>query len=506
MTRCVLFDRSCSARLLSARQRWFTTPAVNRVPDHISSNSSSSPLDQSPVNIQDDYEAPGASDEGFFREGSFNNVLQPDPSVTAPSRDRLKDAAINDGLEYQPPQETIEENPHLDDILPNHPDLPLSPFMIADHSITKRNHHSKKAAPSKNPTPFQIQLAKNPYARALATPIRRCPITQTWQPNYFLQGFKIKGHPITAQPWWVPEGLAKSYSQPMESPETEILGTKQLQGEGLVCDSQSTPIVPTELPQDTSLRAQNFTNFESGPTVWISSRRDLIAAIMNTELGYGPSIKSTFFGYLLQNRDSRSLVERTVWRTDMDVFLIDRIRRWARESLQNISSKRAGYISSSESLGEAILRKRQAGAIVWTGGARDSITTSGIEVEVGPQEFATIDLEPHPNPKQNTGRTKIPVHNLRTLLGPEHLSILQRECPIFENEYLVLKDKRAALRAFSLLWMLQGHLAKYSDFFTVDDATQHIQFQDALQRVLNPKAFTPRKRKDYTDFLGDKIQ
>jgi hypothetical protein len=41
--------------------------------------------------------------------------------------------------------------------------LPLSPLMDPSYLAAKQRHRLPKAEPSKEPTPFQQQLAKNPY-------------------------------------------------------------------------------------------------------------------------------------------------------------------------------------------------------------------------------------------------------------------------------------------------------------------------------------------------------
>jgi len=41
--------------------------------------------------------------------------------------------------------------------------LPLSPLMDPSYLTSKQKHRLPKAEPSKEPTPFQQQLAKNPY-------------------------------------------------------------------------------------------------------------------------------------------------------------------------------------------------------------------------------------------------------------------------------------------------------------------------------------------------------
>jgi hypothetical protein len=89
--------------------------------------------------------------------------------------------------------------------------LPLSPFMDPNIVAAREKPHLPKIRPGKNPTLFQQQLSRNPYALALATPVRRCQITKTALPKYFLQDFALMAHPKKGNPWWVPTSLKKKY-------------------------------------------------------------------------------------------------------------------------------------------------------------------------------------------------------------------------------------------------------------------------------------------------------
>ncbi|KAB8297366.1 hypothetical protein EYC80_002711 [Monilinia laxa] len=74
-------------------------------------------------------------------------------------------------------------------------ELPLSPLMDPVFLEARNKHSAPKPPPSKERTAFQEQLAKNPYALALATPVRQCSATQLSLPSFFLQDFTVMRAP-----------------------------------------------------------------------------------------------------------------------------------------------------------------------------------------------------------------------------------------------------------------------------------------------------------------------
>ena len=58
----------------------------------------------------------------------------------------------------------------------------------------------------------------------------------------------------------------------------------------------------------------------------------------------------------------------------------------------------------------------------------------------------------------------VPVYNLRTLLGEEHIARLRKCHEIYWGELVVLKKKNATLVAQMRLWQLMGYLAKTMDY------------------------------------------
>jgi len=70
--------------------------------------------------------------------------------------------------------------------------LPISPILDPTLIAAKNRHKNKKTDPSTNVedlTPLQLALRRNPYAQALATPVRQEAITGAFLPRHFLQAF-----------------------------------------------------------------------------------------------------------------------------------------------------------------------------------------------------------------------------------------------------------------------------------------------------------------------------
>ncbi|KAF1988378.1 hypothetical protein K402DRAFT_392124 [Aulographum hederae CBS 113979] len=86
--------------------------------------------------------------------------------------------------------------------------LPLPPLMDPEKIARKTRHKQPKATPKEAElTPFQKKLAANPYAHALATPIRLCNITGAHLPTAFLQDFSLTPDPESSGPWLLPTAL-----------------------------------------------------------------------------------------------------------------------------------------------------------------------------------------------------------------------------------------------------------------------------------------------------------
>ncbi|KAI9886698.1 MAG: hypothetical protein M1823_001474 [Watsoniomyces obsoletus] len=80
--------------------------------------------------------------------------------------------------------------------------------MDPDKIQSRKKYKQTKPQPvEKSFSPLQQQLNNNPYAHALASPIRQCGLTKTRLPKEFLLSFSLVAHPETAKPWLLPQGL-----------------------------------------------------------------------------------------------------------------------------------------------------------------------------------------------------------------------------------------------------------------------------------------------------------
>jgi len=110
-----------------------------------------------------------------------------------------------------------------------------------------------------------------------------------------------------------------------------------------------------------------------------------------------------------------------------------------------------------------------------------------------PPEFATVDIELSGSKPPHNGqhrRSKIPVHNLRMLLGKTHMQQLRKGSPVYEREFVILKDKRRVVDTLMRLWKLQGYLADHEDFLSTEEVKHMAKLLLQQAKAAYPKGFT----------------
>lgn len=307
-------------------------------------------------------------------------------------------------------------------------DLPISPLMDADYH-ENRVKWTKPKAPQR--TVFEKQkwrrhLDRNPYALALATPVRRCPGTTLALPKFFLQDFNIVLHPETGQPWYVPTSLALSRQQQKASKAESIEDESQ--------DEKTAETGPLKKP--------------SGPTGYLLARQDYLAQQnLNGEL-HSKDHKKLMALHHSSDR-IRATANKAIWREDMDTLILTLMRRRVLEDLIYLStlsadSTRDPYVVRCQTWDEVKADKYrgQRGCVLWLGQGGD-----------GPGPRATLDI-----PGVKFGR-KIAVHNLWRLLGPEGVERLRGEADLFTEGEVFLVLRKRTVEMQMKLWKLQGYLA-----------------------------------------------
>jgi hypothetical protein len=189
----------------------------------------------------------------------------------------------------------------------------------------------------------------------------------------------------------------------------------------------------------------------------VLSQKRLVEGIHTKQGGF-------FHGYkrFPSNRlkDSKQFPENKIrFRADADTFILELMRRRTVEELVHVSSLEKGYIvpcgyekENDLSPIDCAKGKKNVGAILWMGKSTAAATMDDMPE---PGEFATVGLP-------NGRREKMPVHNLKTLLGEKHLTDLRNKTQgKFGTEVVVLRTKRVTINVQLRLWKLQGYRATY---------------------------------------------
>ncbi|KAK0101388.1 hypothetical protein ONS95_006563 [Cadophora gregata] len=354
--------------------------------------------------------------------------------------------------------------------------LPLSPLMNPSFLEAREKHRAPKTLPSKNPTPFQQQLSKNPYALALATPVRRCAISGTKLPSFFLQGFRVMSDPTSGEPWYVPANLANKHlpikerealNEAEEAQDLQQLGDLDNGREKDVSDEM--PDLRTSKGLESGIKSDDKSrSSKMGYQAYTLNGRVLLGDMVDTSApsraNKGRAGQAKFIpGGWRQVRPAMQSYGKAGWRPDMDKFITTLMGRRIAEAFVHLSGMKRGYMVGCTDWNDA-LKKPQVAAIFWTGsvnGDRDVSTGPAdfATLEVGSQEFGDVASQP------GKKKRKVPVYNLLTLLGKDKMDEVRGLVPnsVFEREVVVLKNKNATVEVQSLLWKLQGYVAEYHD-------------------------------------------
>ncbi|PNH65157.1 hypothetical protein VD0002_g3750 [Verticillium dahliae] len=317
--------------------------------------------------------------------------------------------------------------------------LPLSPVMDPAWIEAKRRFRTPKP---KTPAHtylgrFRKKLYLNPYAQALATPWRLCTATETGLPRYFLQDFEAVTNPETGQPCFVPGDRTTNAAAPNTPPSPPAPGQESSSREG-------------RPPTDDAPRPAGC---PSAPVGYVLARHDVLALLGS------PRRVSTLSGKHITMLARRAhlarsgLLPRLVWPPHMHRLVLDLLRARAVDALLRLARLDAaparGYLRPCASWAQINRDMPHRGCVLWSPGEAASPDTAAT-----PGPWATLDIE---GAKYDG---KMPVHDLRRLLGDDHLARLRAE-PVFADNALLVLGKRRTIPAQLLLWKLQGYLAEY---------------------------------------------
>lgn len=191
----------------------------------------------------------------------------------------------------------------------------------------------------------------------------------------------------------------------------------------------------------------------SGPAAYALSRRRLLSNFQEPNSIHFKDHKKFFRMSDHGQKHLGAVLNKAIWRSDMDVVLLELMRRRAVEGLCRAAQ-------AVETSGRKYIIKCQ----LWTD-AKD-LKHRGCLLYLGPPEGASSDQAPEFAPPilstvyvgPSRFMQTIPVHNLRELLGEEHLSRLRRKSRLFRDGSLFMLGRRATVELQMALWKLQGYL------------------------------------------------
>ncbi|KAL2268498.1 hypothetical protein VTJ83DRAFT_3344 [Remersonia thermophila] len=346
-------------------------------------------------------------------------------------------------------------------------DLPISPLMDpAFYKARMKYTKTKPAKPEHKLTKFQRHLRRNPYALALAEPVRRCPITETALPKFFLQSFNLMAHPETGEPWFVPTGLeSKVPDAAAEPPPDAADGPDQSTPEAEAISPVPSESVATETDKDGAAQAaepaggsshpptkQNPNNKPRiGPSAYVLSYQPLFQEFERHERSpYKKGYKR--LGWMSDHGHNKlgSVLNKAQWRADMDAILLELMRRRVVEGLAHfarlVEEEGREYVVRCEKW-EDVFGLKHRGCLLYLGPAEE-----GQAEDYAPPRLSKMEI-----PGARYGKV-IAVHNLRRVLGEEHLGRLREQSKLFREGSLFLLGRQATVKLQMVLWKLQGYI------------------------------------------------
>ncbi|KAH9909926.1 hypothetical protein F4778DRAFT_25105 [Xylariomycetidae sp. FL2044] len=340
-------------------------------------------------------------------------------------------------------------------------DLPLSPIMDPSFWEATRRHQVPKAKPGKPKNSVERQLRANPFAKALATPVRICALTRTRLPKFFLQDFNLVAHPETGEPWWISHRLTNEQSPTAEDPDAT-----DLPGSLPVIESDDTLKTPGETetnlePEKNEVVGNNFSKpqFEGtssrGPAGYTLARRDLLQSLATRKSGFERGYRA--LGSVSSSTRHKIAVSKAVWREDMDNFILGLMREHIVRDLLYLSKlcveNQRYYIVKCHGWDD--IQFKHKGAVLWLGEEGQASEFDTSQNQPGP--FATFDI------KSEAATASVAVHNMIMLLGVEQAGKVRREADALKDGAIFMLAGRRTVDLQMKLWKLQGYLADYRE-------------------------------------------
>ncbi|KAI1418978.1 hypothetical protein F5Y12DRAFT_780371 [Xylaria sp. FL1777] len=313
--------------------------------------------------------------------------------------------------------------------------LPLSPIMDPSYWDATTRHQTPKSKRSKATNSVERQFRKNPFAQALATPIRQCTASHIRLPSFFLQDFNLITHPETGTPWWVPCSL--TWDKPAGSQQVDLTSDEQA--------NSGTERESSDLSEPNQAKPY-------GPSAYVLARQGLISAFTLKRSGFENHTKRLFGA-----SSSRYTIfsHQAVWRQDMDSAILQQMRQDIVKDLLYLSGlcteDTRHYIVKCHGWDD--VQYKHQGAILWFGVTSEC--DEAIKPKMQPGPFATYDISDDRAP------TSVAVHNIPMLLGTTAVAEVKEKSTLLGDGFLFMLAGRRTTNLQLKLWRLQCYLAEY---------------------------------------------
>ncbi|KAJ5377332.1 uncharacterized protein N7496_004741 [Penicillium cataractarum] len=360
------------------------------------------------------------------------------PSLAPPSRRHLSSSLIH-----------ADEAPSDATSLPPSKRLPQSPLVT--HPRSSHNKLRKKLPTSQD----KSELKNNPWAVALASPVRMCSVTGARIPRDLLGEWGLVRKPDTENSYLLPVDLIKDSLQARQ----EVKST----------DEEKTPYLdPAAMAAAAPLPAKAIRNEKPGHQLLLRMINSLhlleeLAKPLSKNAGKKPAISRLLpFRWKHPLGPITSRVEKLLlWRPDMAEYVLQQRRS---DVVKKLERTRRRYTrldipggawsvldiqeSSNNGLVEALERL----------GSFDRMA-SGAVLLLAPLSNGESCPEAVFNPST---QSQVPVFDLSTLLSASDLAKLRdTEAPHFHNVALFLRpDDRIGVEAILALWKLQRFMTE----------------------------------------------
>ncbi|KAJ8117218.1 hypothetical protein ONZ43_g4262 [Nemania bipapillata] len=314
-------------------------------------------------------------------------------------------------------------------------------------------HQTPKAKQGKAQNSVERQFRKNPFAKALSTPIRQCTASRKRFPAFFLQDFNLIAHPETSEPWWVPHSLLWEQHTVAAQP-VNAAGDEEFHDEHMDIAIEEEKADPTEggptVKTPATVRSKNAQPY--GPSAYVLARQDLISGFTTKGSGYENLPRRLFGG-----SSSRyvKLGGKAIWREDMDSLVMHRMRQGIIEDLLYLSSlcieDNRSYIKGCHSWDDVEYKPNRA--VLWFGDDTEPNEAGKPKIQPGP--FSTC------NSQTANGAISMAVHNIPMLLGAQGTADVRQKSAMFADISLFLLSGRRTTDLQLKLWRLQGYLADF---------------------------------------------